>query len=291
MSDRARMMECYRPQYGMATDALFEAMTAPIKKIALINPFLPHAVKTELQKKALRTHAFGEQFIFLPSDCTPFIVDGLLSHYFLDLSSIFAPLLLPLASNAKALDMCSAPGGKLLVMLSRMIEGVSFTANDMSRARALRLKRVVEDFVPREFSSDAITITTKDATYFGLKMPNSFDTILLDAPCSSEAHILADEKLLRNFSGLRKTLPQRQYSLLAAALLALRPGGHVMYATCSINQMENEKVIERALKKKASLCEIVPLTTAIGEQSSLGVTILPHLHGAGPAFLSLLRRV
>lgn len=290
MTDLERMMDCYRPQYGSETEALFNAMLSPSKKIALINPFLSHDAQQELRTQGEQRETFGPQFAYLPADCPPFVKDGLMSHYFLDLSSLFAPLNLPLTPNARVLDMCSAPGGKLLVMISRMVEGVGFTANDISSARSLRLKRVVQAYVPKDFGEAHITITTKDATYFGIKTPSSFDAVLLDAPCSSEAHIVTDAKLLREFSGLRKGLAQRQYSLLSAALLALRPGGHVMYATCSINHMENEGVIAKALKKKSSICDVVPLTPAIGDATDLGVTILPHVHGAGPAFFSLLRR-
>ncbi len=238
------------------------------------------------------THlAEGQQFATLPTDLAPTLSEGLLTHYFLDRSSIFAPLLLPLAPHARVLDMCAAPGGKLLVMLSRQVADVQFLANDLSPARAERLRRVIKEYVPEDFAKRYLRITNRDAVSFALKEPASFDAVLLDAPCSSEAHVARNIQLLKKFTGLRKWLPQRQYSLLSAALLAAKPGGYVMYATCTINKLENDEVIKKAVARKKIPCEIVPLTPPLGQTSEYGVTILPHLHGAGPAFYSLLKRL
>lgn len=289
MTDFDKMVDCYRAQYGIDTDDLFAALKNPPDKIALVNLFLPSAVRESLHvSQAL---PYGSQFLRLPKDCEVTRAHGLMSHYFLDLSSIFAPLFLPLKPHMRVLDMCAAPGGKLLVMASRLIDDICFTANDISQARSMRLKRVIADYLPKDFVMSALNITSKDATFFGLRAKETYDAILLDVPCSSEAHVARDPKLLKNFTGLRKTLPTRQYSLLSSALLATKPGGHIMYATCSINQLENQGVIEKALRKKKSMFELVKLTPPLGDQGDLGVTILPHVHGAGPAFYSLLKRI
>ncbi len=289
MSDRERMMASYRDQYGSETEALFDAMMTPQDKIALINPFIENDAQQTIVAQARERLPFGAQFASLPKDLLPISSNSLLSHYFLDLSSIFAPLLLPIIPHARVLDMCAAPGGKLLVMLSRTSDNVTMIANDISSTRAERLRRVVKDFVPLDRAAH-VMVTHRDAISFGLREPARYDAVLLDAPCSSEAHVVRDDKLLKQFKGLRKTLPQRQYALLAAALLAVKPGGYVMYATCSINKLENEGVVAKALQRTKTLCEIVSLDAPIGLKSEFGVTILPHLHGAGPAFFSLLKK-
>jgi 5-methylcytosine rRNA methyltransferase NSUN4 len=278
------MIACYREQYGDETEALFAAMIAPQKKIALVNQFVPANL---FGAQAL---SFGAQFVSIEKDTLPTSIEGLLSHYFLDLSSIFAPLFLPIASHMRVLDMCSAPGGKLLVMLMRLIPDVFYVANDLSSARCQRLRRVIKSYVPNEIAHRSIHVTNKDAVSFALREPESFDAVLLDAPCSGEGHVVLSEKLLKQFK-VQKSLPQRQYSLLSAALLAVKPGGHVMYATCSINRHENEGVIKKAVARKKTRCEVVNLETPFGLANEWGVTILPHLHGAGPAFFSLLRRL
>lgn len=289
MTPLEKMASAYRPQYGDETDALFKALANPTEKVALINPFL---TKDQLAPLIAQGQDFlieNQVFYKLPKECKPVAIDGLMSHYFLDLSSVFAPLLLPLKAKDKMLDMCAAPGGKLLVVLSQKLPDLFITANDISHARSNRLKNVLREFVPEQLVGQ-MHLTVKDAHFFGLKRPGSFDAILLDAPCSSEAHVIKNERLLNQFSGLSKSLPKRQYSLLSAALLALREGGYVMYATCSINKHENEGVIERILHKKSDQCELVELKASRGSQSPYGVTILPDKDGAGPAFFSLLRR-
>lgn len=290
MNDLAQIISCYRDQYSQETESLFTALSKDLQKIALINPFLPEKERLLIIKNAVNEKVLGPDFYWLPKETTTTLIDGLMSHYFMDLSSVFAPLFLPIHPGDQVLDMCSAPGGKLLVMISRLIKDATFIANDISKARSLRLRKVAHNFLPKSFVPFPVMIVCKDAHYFGLKKPQSFDAILLDAPCSNESHLIKDPHLLKNFTGLSKSLPMRQYSLLASALLALKPGGHVMYATCSINQNENEGVIEKILRKKSQQCSLVKLAPVIGKLGPYGVTILPHLHGAGPAFFSLLRR-
>jgi 5-methylcytosine rRNA methyltransferase NSUN4 len=245
-------------------------------KVALINPFIsnePGPLVKELAKEN-----------------KPALINDLLSHYFLDASSCLAPKLLPIAPNSHVLDMCSAPGGKLLYLISRSIANCHFVANDISKARLLRLRKMINSYVPLSFQRYYIQFINHDANYFGQKCANIFDAILLDAPCSSEAHVLKDLKLRKNFTGPQKSLPKRQYSLLCSALLALKKGGYVMYATCSINPKENQGVIERLLKKKGEQCVVVPLTSPLGLRDQYGLSVLPHLHKAGPAFLSLIKK-
>lgn len=280
----------YRDYYGDKIDELLKALEKPADKIALINPWISESVRDEITAQGSAIDILGHRFYRLAKDHEPRMIEGLLSHYFLDLSSVFAPLLLPLKPGMQVLDMCSAPGGKLLVMLSRGICDTHVVANDISKDRAMRLKKVVHDFVPEHIRKH-VKLTIKDAHFFGLTMAGRFDAVLLDAPCSSEGHVVLKESLLKSFKGPQKSLPMRQYSLLAAALLALRPGGHVVYATCSINPKENQGVIERLLHKKKGQCALIPFKLPTGQEGPCGWTILPHLHQAGPAFVALLQRL
>lgn len=289
MTALQKMAASYREQYGNATDDLFRAMAMPHEKIALLNPFIAPKKLDAITSLGHRETVLDSTFYRLPTDCSPASIEGLMSHYFLDRSSVFPPLLLPLARGMRVLDMCSAPGGKLLVMLSRQLNDVRFTANDISSARSNRLRRILKEYLLEDFLGH-IQVTTKDAAYFGLKAKNLFDAVLLDAPCSSEAHVVKDPSLLNKFAGLSKSLPMRQYSLLCSALLAVKPGGYVMYATCSINKNENEGIIEKLQKKKGSGFSLADVWPPMGERGPYGVTILPHLHGAGPAFFSLIKK-
>lgn len=289
-ADLRKMADCYRKQYGDDTDALFFAMQKSRDKLALVNPFLEEKNLVSLLAPEEIVTIHGVKFYRLFKDTKPMLIDGVFSHYFLDSSSIMPPLLLPIPEGGEVLDMCSAPGGKLLVMISRMISSVRFLANDLSSARTYRLKNVLSEFLPAAMRNHLVSTTTKDAVYFGLRHPSRFDAVLLDAPCSSEAHVVHDAKRLKDFHGLNKALPRRQYSLLSAALLALKPGGHVMYSTCSINKDENDGVIKRVLHRKADMASLIDITSPLGDKTDYGIAIYPHLHAAGPAYFSLLRR-
>ncbi len=253
------MADCYRVQYGEECDALFAAMLKEREKVALKNPFADHHPHLKFE-------------------------------YFLDESSLIAPTSLPIPANGRVLDMCSAPGGKLLAMVFRQIINVDYVACDISSARCERLRTVLKSYLPEAFIGQHLTIKNADACQVALKNPASFDAVLLDAPCSSEAHVINNDKLLKKFSGLRKSLPIRQYALLAAGLLALKPGGFLVYATCSINQNENQGVIQKLIKKKGDQFSVERLEHVCALHDEFGLTVLPHLHKAGPAFISLLRK-
>jgi 16S rRNA C967 or C1407 C5-methylase (RsmB/RsmF family) len=282
-----RFIETYRPQYGEETEQLIEALINHDDKVALINPYIEEKFLEKWLSFPSET-ILGQRITHLPKSARPESINGMMSHYFLDRSSLLAPLLLPLAPAMKVLDMCSAPGGKLLVMIYRNIKNLSFVANDLSAARGNRLRKVVLDYVPHDLTP---SFAAKDASLIGLKQAAHYDAVLLDAPCSSEAHVLKDPLLMSQFKGLRKTLTHRQYSLLCSAVLATKKGGTIMYATCSINKNENEEIIKKLIKKKGDQVEIVPLDSPLGQSSPWGVSVLPHLHQAGPAFFSLLKKL
>jgi 16S rRNA C967 or C1407 C5-methylase (RsmB/RsmF family) len=290
MHDFANMASHYRQQYGDRTYDLFQALARPIKKVALLNPFVAKEKMREISAQGQRESILGHDFYWLPRDLEPVSIDGLMSHYFLDRSSVLAPLCLPLSPNTRVLDMCSAPGGKMLVMASRGLKGVELFANDLSPVRFDRMRRVFRQFIPDDIYQAHVRTSCRDAIHFGLKEGGRYDAIMLDAPCSSEGHVIKNERLLQGFKGLRKNLPMRQYALLSAALLALRPGGYVVYSTCSINHRENQEVIRRILTKKKDVCSIQELALPMGRDTGYGIAIEPDLHGAGPAFICLLKK-
>ena len=149
------------------------------------------------------------------------------------------------------LDMCAAPGGKTLVLALALDGEGSLTANDRSADRRARLRRVITDHLDARLRLP-ITVTSHDATKWSLYERDAYDKILLDAPCSSERHVLTDEKALRAWSPSRpKRLAITQFAMLAAALEAVKVGGTILYVTCSINSGENEEVIEKLHTRRA----------------------------------------
>jgi len=213
------------------------------------------------------------------------------AQYFMDQASIRAAQALRVSPGDHVLDLCAAPGGKTLV-LAEMLDGKgSIVANELSSARKLRLLKVLQEHVP-EKHRELIQVTGYDGNQFGLKKENTFDRVLLDAPCSSERHLLQEDPLMSDWKESRtKQLMMRQYSLICSALLSLKPGGTMIYSTCSISPLENDGVIERLLKKKSGLVKVDEDAADLAdlEKTQYGYQIFPdQANGAGPIYFSRL---
>ena len=234
--------------------------------------------------------------------------------YYLDQASIYAAQALPPITPVDAgcyLDMCAAPGGKTLVLASGMGQEAQLQANELSRARRARLLTVLDEHLPPDIRS-RIDVTGYDAAALPRYRQAYYDRILLDAPCSSERHVITDAKHLACWTPARiKMLAQRQWALLSAAFLLLKQGGFLVYATCALADAENDGVVQRLLKKYKTDAAVHSGTAAIkpeaantaaangsntksilGEKTLFGSRFLPDTcGGAGPLYFSLIEKV
>ncbi len=217
--------------------------------------------------------------------------DGLRQSYYLDEASIIAAKLLDVQDGEAVLDMCAAPGGKSLVLAASLKKNGTLVANDRSATRRGRLKVVLREHLPDEVHS-RITVTGHDASRWSLHEQNRYDRILLDAPCSSERHVLSDPKALAIWSASRpKHLAIQQFAMLASALEAVKVGGCILYSTCSINPLENELVVDKLFEKRDGRFAIEPAAALYGESCRHGSIILPDMaQGRGPLYICLIRR-
>ena len=213
-----------------------------------------------------------------------------LEPYFLDEASVFAARSLGVEPGDDVLDMCAAPGGKTLVIASMLKGEGSLQSNDRSPDRRERLKHVIENSLPESWRS-IIKVTGYDGMKFGLHKKECFDKILLDAPCSSDRHVLNSPSHLEVWSAKRvKRLSVEQGALLASAVDALKPGGTVVYGTCALSPMENDDVVKKILKKRPSMqsVEIADLLPG-ADRTEFGVHILPdRSEGRGPIYCAKL---
>lgn len=233
-----------------------------------------------------------------------------LRTYFLDSASILAATSLPLKNAHNVLDLCAAPGGKSLVLSSLMPEDANLTSNERSAERKHRLLKVCDEHMPSEIR-EHVTITCSDGAVWCKTKSECYDRILLDAPCSSERHVLQDEKYLKDWSPARiKTLSMEQWALLSSAWRLLEKGGFMVYSTCALAPKENDMVVERLLKKfddvkvlsfdtpeylenKNDLTLLSSITPDYQippyEKTQFGYHVLPDAaNGAGPIYFSLL---
>jgi 16S rRNA (cytosine967-C5)-methyltransferase len=123
-----------------------------------------------------------------------------------------------------------------------------------------------------------------------LLAPASFDRILVDAPCSATGVIRRhpDVKLLRREQDIDQ-LARLQQGILRGLWPALKPGGVLLYATCSVLAQENSEVIEQFLARQPGSAAI-PLETSWGEAAGRGRQLLPSPDGADGLFYAMLRK-
>ena len=141
------------------------------------------------------------------------------------------------------LDMAAAPGGKTTHLVCKMGNRGLAIANDANRSRIPPLRAKLQDW-----GAMNAAITIYPGEQFGSWFPEVFDKVLLDAPCSGESLRAAERHKMQPVSAKeREALHRRQVDLLVSAFHALRPGGEVIYATCSLAPEEDEAVLDALL--------------------------------------------
>lgn len=164
--------------------------------------------------------------------------------YYLQEPSAMAPVsaLAPQPSE-RVLDLCAAPGGKTTQIASAMAGAGVLVANELVHDRCVTLaenceRMGVRNAVITQLSPDAI------ADHY----PLYFDAILVDAPCSGEGMVRREPTVERQWHDeFPAECAAIQISILTAAVQALRPGGRLVYSTCTINPLENELVCAKLL--------------------------------------------
>ena len=173
--------------------------------------------------------------------------------YLQSLSSMMPPLVLGAQAGEDILDMCAAPGGKTTQIAALTQGQAHLTACEMSIPRAEKL----EANLHRQGAKNVPVMRT-DARE--LDEFFRFDRILLDAPCTGTGTVISgNEKSLRGLTEqLLSKCARSQRALLDRAMGALKPGGTLVYSTCSILPQENEDALQEALDKHMD-CELIPL--------------------------------
>lgn len=179
--------------------------------------------------------------------------------YLQSLSSMLPPLVLAPEAGLDILDMCAAPGGKTseLAALTQGSEGkraAHITACELNVPRAEKLEHNLA-----KLGATNVTVMRSDARK--LDSWFSFDEILLDAPCSGSGTVCAHDSHAAQYltPELIERVCRSQAALIEKALEILKPGGTLVYSTCSILPHENENIVAAVLAKHPE-CELVPVT-------------------------------
>ena len=190
------------------------------------------------------------------------INDG--SLYRQSLSSMLPVLVLAPRPGERVLDMCAAPGSKTTQMAALMNNEGEIVAVDAIRGRYYRLKSVVA-----QMGVTNVALKLTDARRF--RSPVFFDRILVDAPCSSEGRFKTDDPETYAYWSPRKIkeMVRKQRGLLLHAGRLLKPGGTLVYATCTFAPEENEEIINWLIEKHGCTIEKAEIS---GLDASSGIT-------------------
>jgi 16S rRNA (cytosine1407-C5)-methyltransferase len=181
---------------------------------------------------------------------------------------------------------------------------VKLLCNELSTERRRRLASVLESHLDFEKRS-RVTVSGFDAASLGGRKSERgrFEAILLDAPCSSERHVIQSPKALAEWTEARpRFLSRRQWSLLSSAFLLLKGGGCLVYATCALSPIENDGPVSRLLEKYATDIELDEPDFSEGEKTKYGRLILPDTSinvgasadapaGMGPMYVARFRKL
>jgi len=172
--------------------------------------------------------------------------------------------------------------------------------NERSPKRRSRLSRVLQERLA-DSCLKQIRIYGHDAALWGMHEEESYDRVLLDAPCSSERHLLEKPGYLQDWSPKRsKFLAQQSYAMLLSAARTVKQGGKILYSTCAFSDLENDLCVERVLKRleKKGIYSLVPerpnetlIDFSLLEETAFGWKIWPDKTGGlGPIYFSLLKK-
>ena len=254
-----------------------------------------------------RWESLKEAF-YKESDSVEYKIKGAQKSYFLDSASVLAALCLPLTHAETILDLCAAPGGKTLVLASRMEENATLFSNERSSDRKRRLDTVVKECLPENISQRVKT-SCSDGSTWCTRQQECFERILLDAPCSSERHVYLDTHYLSKWTPSRiKTVSMEQWALLSNAYRLLSVGGVLLYSTCALAKDENDLMLQKLIKKfnkdgsnfelldmKPNLEEIkdfVDIKLPNAKKTEYGYEVLPDVeNGAGPIYFSIIHKI
>ncbi|NXR10857.1 NSUN4 methyltransferase, partial [Semnornis frantzii] len=231
---------------------------------------------------------------------------GLLDYYLLDAASLLPVLALNVQRDDCVLDLCAAPGGKTLALLQTGACGY-LAANDVSVSRTKRLCQVLRSYVPKEIR-ETVSVTSHDGRDWEQLKGGTFHKVLVDVPCTTDRHSVMENEnniFQKMRTKERQTLPMLQLQLLMAGILATKPGGDVVYSTCSLSALQNEYVVERAVEIAETQFNIsvhvedlshfrrlFQDTFSFFSDCRLGELVLPHLTANfGPLYFCKLHRL
>ena len=236
---------------------------------------------------------------------------GPFNYYCLDLASIIPVLMLDLKSGDHLLDLCSGPGGKSLVAM-QTLKPAKIVCNDVEHSRVQRIKHVMQSFLLDKYNQrlgiDVLNFSKRDGVKCYEYFEEQFDKVLCDVPCFTDRHTIFNEEgnlFQTHRSKERLKMPELQAQLLQSAILCTKPGGTIVYSTCTLSPIQNDGVVSLALKQiweetkiDMAICDlskaILPLKPMLkyAQNTRFGQLVIPQIaQNYGPMYFAKLKRI
>ncbi len=182
----------------------------------------------------------------------PLIYTG--AYYVQEASSMLIAQCLDFSRDQVVLDLCAAPGGKSTLIASKLSPDSFLVSNEIVGSRS----RALVDNLSRWGKPNTMVTVNHPRDFSQLR--HTFDTIVIDAPCSGEGMFRKDPKVIGTWTpGIVRNCALRQKEILGQVMNALKPGGRLVYSTCTYNPTENEAIIKWVLNHEPGVFRILPL--------------------------------
>lgn len=209
-------------------------------------------------------------------------------YYIQEPSAMIPASRLPIEDGDRVLDLCAAPGGKATELAARLSGTGLLVANDISNSRAKGLLKNLE-----LFGVGNMLVTSETPEKLLRYFEGYFDKILIDAPCSGEGMFRREPAMIKSWEEHGPAYYARiQHEILEAAAKLLRPGGKLLYSTCTFSEIENEGTIRALLDAHPELA-LVPIKGYEGfSGGSLSdcIRVFPHKVKGEGHFAALLQK-
>lgn len=280
-------IESMRQQLGTEAEELLRALeTEPVTSIRLNSKL--DVLTFDCDTDEVPWHIDGYYLSSRPQ----FTLDPLFHcgcYYVQEASSMFVQQALEqyVDTNSIVLDLCAAPGGKSTLISEFLGHDGLLLSNEVVRQRVFVLSENIQ-----KWGNGNTIVTHNTAAEYGERCRHLFDCILVDAPCSGEGMFRKDEQARSEWSlKAVRQCAERQRSILMDVWDALKPGGILLYSTCTFNSEENEKNVEWAAETLGADILPVDYDPSWGIVAGpMGYHFYPHKTKGEGFYLCVLRK-
>jgi len=288
----AEFITKYQKLLGDAAPAFFAAFDQHVEKGFRVNPMKP--VTTAMKAKMTTPIPYS------PIGYYGKVNGNALEHlagavYSQEPSAMTVGEVAKPALNERVLDLCAAPGGKTTHLLSYLQQTGLLVTNEINPKRVTALGDNVERYGARN-----TVITNETPAHLSKALPGFFDRILVDAPCSGEGMFRKDPDAMQYWTpAYPAECATRQREILTETVKMLRPGGHLIYSTCTFAPEEDEQMIAwllqtypefelEPIEKVAGMVDAKPEWADGNPELAKAARLFPHLMRGEGHFIAKL---